>query len=125
MNTLRITVLNEDSEEVELELPARFAVCPRCHGRGTHDHPAFARGITSDEWRGPDWDDESRAAYMNGAYDVTCSECKGERVVVVVDEERFTAEQRAIWTEHLEQCRVMEAESASERYLRMAESGGY
>ena len=86
----KIIILEEcevegQEELVDLELPAKYEVCSRCDGQGKHDHPAFSNGISSDEWNGPDWDDDSREGYMSGRYDVTCEECKGRNVVLEVD----------------------------------------
>ena len=123
--SITITVLDEDTAEVEVRLPAKYEVCPRCQGRGTHDHPAFSNGITSDEWNSPDWDDDSREAYVRGAYDVACTQCQGERVVLVADEASFTPEQQAAWQEHQKVAREIAEDYASERHLRFMESGGH
>jgi hypothetical protein len=125
METIVFITLDDETREVEHRLPARYVVCSQCEGRGTHDHPAFSNGITSDEWHGPDWDDESRESYLRGDYDVPCTTCDGKRVVLEADEERFTPEQRKVWEEHLELEREIAADDASERYLRCAESGGH
>jgi hypothetical protein len=83
MQTMRITYLTDGGyTEVEATVPARFEVCDRCEGRGTHDHPAFSNGITSSDF---DEDPDFREDYMRGAYDVSCSECRGLRVVAVPD----------------------------------------
>jgi hypothetical protein len=55
-------------------LPHCWAICERCRGEGRHDHPAFANGITSSEWR-DEWDPDAREAYMRGDYDVPCEVC--------------------------------------------------
>lgn len=52
---------------IEDDLPMMRIVCPRCDGRGKHDHPAFY-------------------------YDVKCEECGGNNVVEVPDENRMSAE---------------------------------
>jgi len=65
-----------------VSLPAVYEVCNRCQGQGTHWHPAFDNGITQED-RERDWDDDSWDELMNGAYDVQCSECKGERVTPI------------------------------------------
>lgn len=88
MSTIKFTFTDDNDDEIETEIPAKYDVCGSCHGKGKHDHPAFSNGITADEWNGPDWDDESRESYMAGAYDVTCEECKGLRVILVPDEDR-------------------------------------
>lgn len=88
MKKIEFTYENDDGEEVVVEFPAKYEVCGRCQGEGKHVNPSIdGHGITMDEWYGPDWDDESRDTYMSGGYDVTCHECKGERVVLFVDED--------------------------------------
>lgn len=97
MRKMKIEYTDEEGEDVEVEVPCRKAVCSRCEGEGKHVNPAVdGHGITAEEWE-RDWDDESRAAYFAGAYDVTCEECEGRRVVDVPDPERFTVEDKAHW----------------------------
>jgi hypothetical protein len=58
----------------------RFAVCPRCEGRGTHVNPAVdGNGLTAEDIdeQGPDFLED----YLGGVYDVQCEECGGQRVV--------------------------------------------
>lgn len=58
----------------------KFAVCPRCEGRGSHVNPAIdGNGITGDEM--DELGDDFREDYLSGVYDVACEECHGERVV--------------------------------------------
>lgn len=84
---LIFTLENDEGEEIEHELPIRFCVCGTCEGSGKHVNPSIdAHGITSEEWD-RDWDPEEREGYFRGDYDVTCSECNGERVVPEIDEE--------------------------------------
>lgn len=81
------TYENEDGEEVEGRLPARYEVCPRCDGEGSHTNPNIdGNGITASEWA--EWDEEDRDNYMSGVYDVSCEKCGGLRVVPVVDDGR-------------------------------------
>lgn len=119
----RITV--EDDEGTEHVVPSTFEVCPRCNGKGVHDHPAFANGITAEEFRGPDWDDESREGYMRGDYDVACSVCKGLRVVAVADLSRCTFALKRLLVKQRRAERELAEDYASERYIRMHEQGGY
>lgn len=43
---------SEDGDTIEVELPARFEVCDRCHGEGKHVNPSIdGDGITESEWR--------------------------------------------------------------------------
>lgn len=89
----RTLVTNGDTGE-ELEVPSVFTLCPECRGAGSVDHPAFSNGITSDEWNGPEWDDDSREAYIAGAYNITCGRCAGLRVVELPDVARCTFAER-------------------------------
>lgn len=91
--SMTVTLVDANGDGYEESLPAKYEVCPRCHGAGRHDNPAFCNGITASEWR-DEWDEESREGYLSGRYDVTCGVCNGERVVTVVDESRLTPEQR-------------------------------
>lgn len=75
-------------------IPAKYEVCDRCGGRGTHDHPAFSNGFTGDEMdeAGPDFREE----YMAGHYDVRCTVCDGKRVTLVCDEEACNEHEREL-----------------------------
>ena len=119
-----ITFVYEDDngEEVEVQLPSRFEVCSRCRGAGKHVNPNVdGHGITAEEWNGPDWDDDSREGYLTGRYDVTCSECKGLRVVAVVDEAAVDPEMLLRYNDHLETVARWDADDA---HTRRMESGG-
>ena len=118
-----ITVEDDEGYECDYELPARYEVCDRCEGTGKHDHPAFDNGITASEWA--EWDQDEREDYLRGAYDVVCTVCKGRRVVLTVDEERLSDEQRKVWEKHREdQYQAAQERAAERRYQRM-ESGYY
>lgn len=74
-----------------------WQICERCNGYGHHDHPAFRNGITSDEWHGPDWDDDSREAYLRGDYDVPCEAgCENGKVKVPIVSRLTFAEKREL-----------------------------
>lgn len=80
------TTEDDDGNEIIHELPACYEVCSRCSGTGSHVNPSIdGHGITEEEWD-RDWSYEERDDYMSGVYDVTCYECGGLRVVLVVDE---------------------------------------
>ncbi len=96
------TYCNDDGEEIEHTFPSKFSVCPKCEGNGTHVNPSVdGHGITAEEWE-REWDEESRENYFNGVYDVTCYECKGLRVVNVIDEDRFSDKDKKIYKIYLE-----------------------
>ena len=93
---ITFTVEDEDGNEVDMTLPAKFEVCDRCHGRGSVDGNGFEGGITGSEWSEMDQDD--RESYMSGDYDEYCPECKGLRVVLHPDEDRADSEiLKAYW----------------------------
>ena len=85
----------------EDQLPARYDVCPRCRGEGSHTNPAVdGHGISREEM--DELGDEFFDDYMSGVYDIACEKCKGQRVVLVADEERVTPEQLREYEQHLE-----------------------
>lgn len=66
--------------EATVVVQSSFQVCGTCQGRGTHVNPAIdCGGITASEWA--EWDDYEKDYYMSGAYDVTCNQCNGEKVI--------------------------------------------
>lgn len=100
-NTITVNAEWDDDNEcwVTIELPAHVIVCPRCGGRGAHVNPAIdGHGIsTSDEcWQ----DDDFRDNYFGGLYDVTCEQCEGRNVVLVINEDACDPEQLARYHQH-------------------------
>ena len=82
---INITITNAFGVERVLTLPGKYEVCDRCRGKGTHVNPSIdEHGITQEEF---DQDPGFQEDYMSGVYDVQCYECKGERVVMVIDRE--------------------------------------
>lgn len=85
------SVTNPGYADEEVDLPMKFEVCPRCQGEGVHDHPAFADGISPEQFEeDPDFKEE----YLRGAYDVQCSVCSGLRVIKVIAMEHLPADLR-------------------------------
>lgn len=79
-----------------LKLATKFEVCGTCQGKGSHVNPAIdGNGLSAEDFEeaGEDFRDD----YMAGVYDVQCYECKGLRVVEVVDRERCSPEKLAAW----------------------------
>ena len=95
MNTIQLTIEDEDGVEQEHQLPAKWEICGNCHGEGKHSHAVDGNGITSSEWA--EWDDEERETYMSGGYDKTCEECSGSGKVRVLDEGACTPEQLELY----------------------------
>ena len=91
--------MNEDGESEYIRLPARYEVCPRCEGRGKHVNPSIdGHGLTSEDFEDP----EFREDYFRGVYDVACHECRGVRVVRVLDEDRCDPELLKEYLDHLQ-----------------------
>lgn len=88
MRILKFTVTGSRGE-YEHELPAKLEVCPGCEGEGTRLHEAIGSHAYSREEFEESFDEEEREEYFKrgGRYDVQCTDCHGERVVPVVDED--------------------------------------
>jgi len=101
-----LTLTDDEGEEVEHALPARYDVCPACEGRGKHVDP----NIDASGWRHEDdshdpWDDEDddgRTAYQRGVYDVPCATCHGKRVVLEVDTRACDPKVLEAWSDQCE-----------------------
>jgi hypothetical protein len=76
----------------DLKLPAKYAICDRCQGRGHHGNPAFD-GTSLDWWYEGDPSGEELEDYMTGKWDVLCEERCENGKILVPDEERCTKEQ--------------------------------
>lgn len=121
---MEITIHSYDrDEDLEVSIPAKYEVCSRCDGRGTHVNPSIdGNGLTQSDFADdPDFAED----YFAGRYDVQCYECRGLRVVPVPDESKFRLSHRIafrIWELQEEQRAQWNREDA---YIRRMESGGY
>lgn len=62
----------------ELTVQTKFEVCGQCEGSGTMVDPRVdAGGLSQEDF---DEDPEFREDYFSGRYDMTCNQCKGQRV---------------------------------------------
>lgn len=123
MLTIQKHYMTANECELVLTFPAKYDVCPRCEGHGKHVNPNVdGNGISQEEF---DADPDFRDNYFAGVYDVQCSFCKGERVVLTFDENRATARQRAKFARVEEQEYNNYLIDQSEHHIRMMESGGY
>ena len=78
-----LTNLCGDQDLSVLSYNTKFQLCPTCGGKGTHVNPSIdCGGITIEEFRR---DPEFFEDYMNGTYDIQCTECHGERVIQVLE----------------------------------------
>lgn len=86
----QIPYMTRGGRNVVLTFPAKPVVCYRCRGTGRHVNPGIdGHGLGPEDFE----DEDFREAYFSGAYDVVCHECKGERVVLEIDEERLSRKQ--------------------------------
>jgi len=87
---------------------AEYTVCPTCDGRGTHVNPDIDRhGLSHTDF---DQDPDFREDYMRGVYDIECTTCKGQRVILVPT----TAHGKAALEAAQEEERAYRAEVAAE-----------
>ena len=115
-NTVEITFIDSQGEEVTLDVPAKWAICTDCYGEGTRDNPAFSDGISGEEWAN-EWDHEEREAYLSGAYDVRCDSCEGTGKVREPVLSALSPEDRQAYEEHLDNEAYYERERAAERRM--------
>jgi len=123
-----LKLYDEEGEEVEHTFPSINEVCPRCEGFGTHLTPSIGQhAYTQEEFYEAFSDEEDREQYFRrgGIYDVTCEECKGNKVIQVVDEDHLTEDQKKVYEEWQEQEEENAREDAADRRTRYYESGGY
>jgi hypothetical protein len=86
---------DEEDNEVELELPWKWVICPQCEGRGTSS--AYLGAFCSDEWA--EMDPEWKEDYMAGRFDRACPEGCEAGKVKVVDRDRVGKEELAAYDE--------------------------
>ena len=124
---IELTWSDEDGEEVTHSFPCENEVCPRCEGYGTHLTPSIGNHAYSMEEFNESFDDEGREEYFKrgGIYDVQCEECKGNKVIEVVAEDKLTEEQKKLYEEYCEYEADMARMDAEDRQTRYYESGGY
>ena len=80
---------------IELEgeiIPSTVKVCFTCEGRGSHVNPDIdSHGITADEMS--ELGEDFEKSYFSGVYDVVCTQCKGNKVIAVVNANACNPEQ--------------------------------
>jgi hypothetical protein len=80
-------------ENLELEVPIMFYVCPICEGKGRYVNPDIdSNGLTYRDFE----DYEFRENYFSGMYDIKCNECDGKRVVPEIDYDLLDEDMRQI-----------------------------
>ena len=113
--TVSVTLYDIDGNENFHELPAKFEVCPRCHGQGSHVNPSIdGNGLTASDFaEDPSFGED----YFSGAYDVSCYDCHGLRVVSVIDEDRCDPKLLEAYYDQQREEAMYAAESAAERRM--------
>lgn len=109
---IKAWVITKKGKSFEVLLPSMRAVCPGCNGDGTELRGGLKGCVISDESLS---DPDFRQSYFGGDYDVACSECKGLRVVDVVDEDRLTPKMKDRYFRAVDEANQAEAECAAER----------
>lgn len=91
---MEITYSDDNGDEITVELPSKFVVCPNCEGHGTHLNNSMRNHAYSLEEFEYEFDEEEKEHYFRrgGMYDVVCEACGGNRVVSIVDEDRLSSE---------------------------------
>lgn len=75
----------DEEQEFTVYLPGKREICSTCDGDGHHSRHLGDVTEMIEE------DEDFFEAYMAGQYDRVCEECKGGKIVVVVDWERAEA----------------------------------
>lgn len=102
---------DKSGQDYEMEVKTKRVICDRCDGLGTHDHPAFSNGVDGLD------DLDFAEEYFNGAYDVRCEECHGEKIILDVDEDALSKEELEDYYRAQDNAQWSEAERRAE--LRM------
>lgn len=109
----------------DVALPACHEVCPRCQGDGHHSNPSIdGNGISMEEFE-RDWEMEEREAYFRGDYDVVCERCKGQRVILVVDEDAITTDRERRALEHRRELAEVDRQIRAEEEMERRYCGGW
>lgn len=77
----------------------KYIVCPACDGEGSIG-PGFVWTQSDMEQEDPDEFADMQRAIRRGQFDTPCHFCKGDRVVLAVDEDGQRAEER--YQDHLD-----------------------
>jgi hypothetical protein len=132
MPTIKICVANDLGAERMLTLQANYEVCGRCEGEGSILNPSIGEHAYSQEEFDEAFDDEEdRQAYFQrgGKYDVQCPECKGRRVIPVLDRNQFYKPAHLKLLKRIDDdykaSRELEAEMAAEQRMERMMGGDF
>lgn len=99
-------------EEQEIHLPVKFEICSTCRGKGSSS--SYLGAFTREDM--DEMGEEFFEDYRRGNYDRACDECKGLRVVEVVDRENCDP---ALLEEYDKQCQEEYLDAHISRMERM------
>lgn len=99
----------DHGEPVTVRLPAHYAICDRCQGRGTTSR--HLGSFTQSEWA--EQDEDFKEDYLSGAYDKPCGCDNGK--VLIVDRERCSTPEQLAALSHMDDMAQFEAECRAER----------
>lgn len=102
----------EAGDYAPVELPAKYEVCDCCGGKGTRCNLGAMTGSEYHEicHEDPDFPED----YKSGMYDVRCEECKGLRVVSVIDEDQLDERTRTRLHKHYDELAADAAQRRTE-----------
>lgn len=107
----------KDGEQVSVDVPAEYVVCPECSGRGTELRGGMKGYAYSAEEFAQNFSPEEQEEYFRtgGIYDVPCSYCKGRTTVLSPKWNEVDPEIRDAWEED----RRLEAELRAEHLAEL------
>lgn len=100
-----VEFFDAEGNKVEIDFPEKFEVCHNCEGHGMHLTPGMRDHAYTIEEFNESFDEDEQAEYFKrgGRYDVTCQVCKGQRVVLAIDESKCDASELASYNQYLEE----------------------
>lgn len=118
MRTIKSGVITKKGNYFVVELPARRIVCEFCDGEGTELRSSLKGCVISDENLE---DEDFRRSYFGGEFDVSCSHCKGRRVLDVPDTDKMTVKMAERYWRAVDDVMRSQAENeAEQRYFARA-----
>jgi len=111
-----VIILKEEPEEGEVnEVPAKYEVCGTCNGKGSHVNPSIdSNGLSAEDFAE---DRDFEEMYFSGGFDVSCNECKGNKVVPEVNWDSLTQEEKDHVTQIIDDHYAYQMEMAWERKM--------
>lgn len=111
-NPVVIDLVFEDQSFAQMLCDGKKEICSRCDGEGKHVNPNIDHNGLSEEQLA---DDDFRASYFGGQYDVQCEECRGNKIVLTPELEGLPDNIRDAYNRAVKQKDEAEAEYMAER----------